>query len=159
MSPVCLNWRDKYKQFFWKLYHCEPIFLFNCKKKHNPPKRDCSILFLFDADNIDKMKKSSIRVGRTKRNDYCCTRMTRQELDSSASGYISDSFEGISQTFTDVEILSTSEVNVVAKAKRYGGWRLLKGLRKGVAATLPASAPHCALITPRRRMRWNCTPL
>lgn len=34
--------------------------------------------------------------------------------DSSASGYISDSFEGISQTFTDVEILSTSEVNVVA---------------------------------------------
>jgi len=38
--------------------------------------------------------------------------------DSSASGYISDSFEGISQTFTDVEILSTSEVNVVAKAKR-----------------------------------------
>lgn len=105
------------------------------------------------------MKKSSKRVGRTKRNDYFCTRMTRQELDSSASGYISDSFEGISQTFTDVEILSTSEVNVVAKAKRYGGWRLLKGLRKGVAATLPASAPHCALITPRRRMRWNCTPL
>ena len=54
--------------------------------------------------------------------------------DSSASGYISDSFEGISQTFTDVEILSTSEVNVVAKAKRYGRWWLLKGLRKEVAA-------------------------
>ena len=52
--------------------------------------------------------------------------------DSSASGYISDSFEGISQTFTDVEILSTSEVNVVAKAKRYGRWWLLKGLRKEV---------------------------
>ena len=34
--------------------------------------------------------------------------------DSSASGYLSDSFEGISQTFTDVETLSTSEVNVVA---------------------------------------------
>ena len=34
--------------------------------------------------------------------------------DSSVSSYISDSFEGISQTFTDVEILSTSEVNVVA---------------------------------------------
>ena len=60
--------------------------------------------------------------------------MTRQDLDSSASGYISDSFEGISQTFTDVEILSTSEVNVVAKAKRYGRWWLLKGLRKEVAA-------------------------
>ena len=53
--------------------------------------------------------------------------------DSSASGYLSDSFEGISQTFTDVEILSTSEVNVVAKAKRYGRWWLLKGLRKEVA--------------------------
>lgn len=52
--------------------------------------------------------------------------------DSSASGYLSDSFEGISQTFTDVEILSTSEVNVVAKAKRYGRWWLLKGLRKEV---------------------------
>ena len=33
--------------------------------------------------------------------------MTKQDLDSSASGYLSDSFEGISQTFTDVEILST----------------------------------------------------
>lgn len=54
--------------------------------------------------------------------------------DSSASGYLSDSFEGISQTFTDVEIMSTSEVNVVAKAKRYGRWWLLKGLRKEVAA-------------------------
>ena len=32
--------------------------------------------------------------------------------------------------FTDVEILSTSEVNVVAKAKRYGRWWLLKGLAK-----------------------------
>lgn len=52
---------------------------------------------------------------------------------SSASGYINDAFEGISQVFTDVEILSTSEVNVVAKAKRYGRWWLLKGLRKEVA--------------------------
>lgn len=48
--------------------------------------------------------------------------------DSSASGYILDPFEGISQTFTDVEILSTSEVNIVAKAKRYGRWWLLKEL-------------------------------
>ena len=56
-----------------------------------------------------------------------------QDSDSSASGYISDSFEGISRDFTDVEILSTSEVNVVAKAKRYGRWWLLKGLRKEVA--------------------------
>ena len=50
--------------------------------------------------------------------------------DSSASGYLNDSFEGIEKVFTDVEILSTSEVNVVAKAKRYGRWWLLKGLAK-----------------------------
>lgn len=61
---------------------------------------------------------------------YFCT-MQRDD-DSSASGYINDTFEGISQVFTDVEILSTSEVNVVAKAKRYGRWWLLKGLRKEV---------------------------
>ncbi len=53
--------------------------------------------------------------------------------DSSASGYLTDAMEGISQTFTDVEIIITSEVNVVAKAKRYGRWWLLKGLRKEVA--------------------------
>ena len=57
----------------------------------------------------------------------------QRDDDSSASGYINDAFEGISQVFTDVEILSTSEVNVVAKAKRYGRWWLLKGLRKEVA--------------------------
>ena len=54
--------------------------------------------------------------------------------DNNASGYLNDSFEGIERVFTDVEILSTSEVNVVAKAKRYGRWWLLKGLRKEVAA-------------------------
>ena len=59
--------------------------------------------------------------------------MYHENYDSSASGYLSDSFEGISQTFTDVEILAMSEVNVVAKAKRYGRWWLLKGLRKKVA--------------------------
>ncbi len=52
---------------------------------------------------------------------------------SSASGYLADSFEGISQTFTDVEILTTSEVNVVAKAKRYGRWWLLKKLKEEIA--------------------------
>lgn len=57
----------------------------------------------------------------------------QRDDNSSASGYINDPFEGISQVFTDVEILSTSEVNVVAKAKRYGRWWLLKGLRQEVA--------------------------
>ena len=55
------------------------------------------------------------------------------DYDSSASGYIADSFEGISREFTDVEVLSTSDVNVVAKGKRYGRWWLLKGLNKLVA--------------------------
>lgn len=57
----------------------------------------------------------------------------QQDYDSSASGYLADPFEGISQVFTDIEILRISEVNVVAKAKRYGRWWLLKGLQKGKA--------------------------
>ena len=57
----------------------------------------------------------------------------QRDYDSSASGYLSNSFEGLSQVFTDVEILNTSEVNVVAKAKRYGRWWLLKGLQQGIA--------------------------
>ena len=62
---------------------------------------------------------------------YFCT--MQQDYNSSASGYLEDSYEGVSQTFTDVEILSTSEVNVVAKAKRYGRWWLLKSLQQDVA--------------------------
>lgn len=58
----------------------------------------------------------------------------QQDYDSSASGYLTDAFEGISRRFTDVEILTTSEVNVVAKAKRYGRWWLLKGLQSEVAS-------------------------
>ena len=50
--------------------------------------------------------------------------------ENNASGYLNDPFEGIDRVFTDVEILSTSETNIVAKAKRYGRWWLLKGLAK-----------------------------
>ena len=57
----------------------------------------------------------------------------KQDYDSSTSGYLFDSFEGISRRFTDVTILNTSEVNIIAKAKRYGRWWLLKGLNKQVA--------------------------
>ena len=57
----------------------------------------------------------------------------QQDYDSSASGYLMDSFEGITRKFTDVTIFNTSEVNIVAKAKRYGRWWLLKGLNKQVA--------------------------
>lgn len=55
-------------------------------------------------------------------------------FNNSPSGYIDDSFEGIDRVFTDVKVLSTSDVNVVAKAKRYGRWWLLKGLRQELAS-------------------------
>lgn len=51
---------------------------------------------------------------------------------SSASGYLTDSFEGIDRVFTDVQIVSTSATNVVAKAKRYGRWWMLKALQPEV---------------------------
>jgi Kae1-associated kinase Bud32 len=59
--------------------------------------------------------------------------MVNSDYDNSASGYLVDSFEGIDREFTDVETISTSAVNIVAKAKRYGRWWLLKGLRQEVA--------------------------
>lgn len=48
--------------------------------------------------------------------------------DTSASGFIESGYEGVSATFTDVEILRTSEFNILARAKRYGKWWMLKGL-------------------------------
>lgn len=54
-----------------------------------------------------------------------------QTDDSSASGYISDSFEGISGAFTDNEPIYVGKVNFVCRAKRYGRWWALKGLREG----------------------------
>lgn len=59
--------------------------------------------------------------------------MKESNYDNAASGYVTETFEGLSQTFTDVEILHTSEVNIVAKGKRYGRWWLLKGLRQEIA--------------------------
>ena len=53
-------------------------------------------------------------------------------MNSSASGYLNDVFEGIDKTFTDFEMLSTSKVNVLVKAKRYGRWWMLKGLNEEV---------------------------
>ncbi len=57
----------------------------------------------------------------------------QQHDNGLASGYLKDSYEGIGRVFSDVEVLHTSEVNVVAKAKRYGKWWLLKGLQSEVA--------------------------
>ena len=59
---------------------------------------------------------------------YFCNNMTDRTYNSSNSGYFTDSFDGISLTFTDIELLASSPTNVVARAKRYGRWWLLKGL-------------------------------
>lgn len=59
--------------------------------------------------------------------------MKQTDYDSSASGYLCDSFEGISAVFTDIEVLASSQTNIVARAKRYGRWWTLKGLQRDVA--------------------------
>lgn len=55
--------------------------------------------------------------------------MANKHYDSSTSGYLQDSFEGIMSHFTDVEVLYSSSTNIVAKARRYGRWWLLKALQ------------------------------
>ncbi len=57
----------------------------------------------------------------------------QETFNPTPSHFLTEAFEDISRTFTDVEILSTSEMNVVAKAKRYGRWWLLKGLSQEAA--------------------------
>jgi len=56
--------------------------------------------------------------------------------DTSNSGYLDDAFEGLGRTFTDITIFRQSEFNVVARAKRYGRWWLLKGLRPELAGQM-----------------------
>lgn len=53
--------------------------------------------------------------------------------DTSASGYIEPGFEGVGTSFSEIETLRTSEFNVLARAKRYGKWWMLKGLNPEVA--------------------------
>ena len=48
-----------------------------------------------------------------------------------SSGYITPiTAEHISQDFTDVTVVHTSEYNVLARSQRYGRWYMLKGLNK-----------------------------
>lgn len=54
--------------------------------------------------------------------------MGDDKSDSSFSGYLSDSFEGISASFTDIQTVKVSGSNVLSKAKRYGKWWLLKSI-------------------------------
>ena len=60
--------------------------------------------------------------------------MSDSKSESSISGYVIDNFEGISRHFTDVEIISQSDTNVLLRAKRYGRWYMLKGLSKEAAS-------------------------
>lgn len=57
--------------------------------------------------------------------------MHTQDYDSSISGYMVNGFEGIDNNFTQVEVLFHSGHNILAKAKRYGRWWMLKALEPG----------------------------
>ena len=48
--------------------------------------------------------------------------------EASTSGFMVDSFEGVNDHFTSLEVLGTHGHNVLARAKRFGRWFLLKGL-------------------------------
>ena len=56
--------------------------------------------------------------------------MIAQDYDSSVSGYLTDGFEGISNIFTEVEILHRHEHYTLARAKRYGRWWMLKAIKE-----------------------------
>ena len=51
---------------------------------------------------------------------------------SSVSGFESFSLENLSASFTDMTEIHTSAINVLVRAKRYGRWYMLKGLKKEV---------------------------
>ena len=53
--------------------------------------------------------------------------------DLSASGFNEEALEEVSSRFTNVEMLGTHGHNVLARAKRFGRWYLLKGLAPEVA--------------------------
>lgn len=57
---------------------------------------------------------------------------TDHQDTSSASGYLIDGFEGVSNRFTQLTTVSTSDHNTLTKAKRYGRWYMLKSLNADV---------------------------
>lgn len=50
-------------------------------------------------------------------------------VDTSASGIGDGRFEGVSPVFTEVQLISEGDINILGKGKRYGRWWLLKGLQ------------------------------
>ena len=55
--------------------------------------------------------------------------MNSQTYESSASGYLINGFEGIDYRFTNIEVIMQTEHNILAKAKRYGRWWMLKAIK------------------------------
>lgn len=55
--------------------------------------------------------------------------MTMNPQTYESSGYLIDGFEGIDHHFTNIEIIKNTEYNILAKAKRYGRWWMLKAIR------------------------------
>ena len=55
--------------------------------------------------------------------------MNSQTYESSVSGYLTDGFEGIDHHFTNIEVIRYTEHNILAKAKRYGRWWMLKAIK------------------------------
>ena len=73
----------------------------------------------------------AVAFGDSEELSYFCIMQT--EIDSSSSGFLYNTFEGVSHAFTDVTEIVTSGHNRLAKAKRYGRWWMLKGLKAEAA--------------------------
>ncbi len=63
--------------------------------------------------------------------------------DTSASGFIESGFEVMSATFTDIEVMRTTPFNILARAKRYGKWWMLKGISPEVEGSVVHSRMLC----------------
>ena len=58
------------------------------------------------------------------------------KVETSASGYLEDGFEGVNGTFTEMERCHETAYCLLVKAKRYGRWWMLKALRPEMANQL-----------------------
>lgn len=58
------------------------------------------------------------------------------KVETSASGYLEDGFEGVNGTFTEMELCHETAYCLLVKAKRYGRWWMLKALRLDMANQL-----------------------
>ena len=54
--------------------------------------------------------------------------MNVSNYNSSVSGYVVEGFEGVCSNFTEIEVLMQTEHHILARAKRFGRWWMLKAL-------------------------------